>query len=329
MDASILLENLVSPITLAFLLGVVAALVRSDLEIPEPVVRILSIFLLFSIGLQGGRELANVAFAEIAGGLGVTVFIVLFLPWLAFLVARHMVGLDIRNAAGVAALYGSMSSVTFVVARSFAEAQGTPMDGFVTGLVALMELGILVALFIGRWALARSGEAGLRPPARIATIVGETLRGRSLVLLAGGLVIGAASGERNFERVEPFFVDLFRGVLVIFMIEMGMAAASRLREFLKVGPRMLAFGTLAPLLNGTLTAGLATLAGLSLGSSFVLACAAASASYIDAPAAVRATFPEANPSIYLTSSLGVTLPFMLVLGLPLLYAITAWFHALS
>lgn len=328
MDFGILLENLVSPITLAFLLGVIAALVRSDLEIPEPVVRILSIFLLFSIGLQGGRELANVAFGEIAGGLGLTVFIVLFIPLLAFLIARHLVGLDIRNAAGVAALYGSMSSVTFVVARSFAETQGTPMDGFVTGLVALMELGILVALFIGRWALARSGEDGTRKPARTVTIIGETLRGRSLVLLVGGLVIGAASGERNFDRVEPFFVELFGGVLVIFMIEMGMAAASRLREFLKVGPRMLAFGTLTPLFNGTLTAVLGTLVGLSLGSTFVLACAAASASYIDAPAAVRATFPEANPSIYLTSSLGVTLPFMLVIGLPVLYSITAFLHDL-
>jgi len=326
MELGILLENLVSPITLAFLLGVIAALVRSDLEIPEPVVRILSIFLLFSIGLQGGRELANVEFGEIAGAIGVTVFVIMFIPLLAFLIARHLVGLDIRNAAGVAALYGSMSSVTFVVARSFAEAQGTPMDGFVTGLVALMELGILVALFLGRWALARSGEDS-RSRASVASIIGETLRGRSLVLLVGGLVIGAASGERNFERVEPFFVDLFRGVLVIFMIEMGMAAASRLREFFKVGPRMLVFGTVAPIFNGTLTATLGTLVGLSPGSTFVLACAAASASYIDAPAAVRATFPEANPSIYLTSSLGVTLPFMLVLGLPLLYKITLFIHA--
>lgn len=290
-------------------------------------VRIISIFLLFSIGLQGGRELANVNLGDIAGAIGVTFFIVLFIPLLAFLIARYLVGLDIRNAAGVAALYGSMSSVTFVVARSFAEVQGTPMDGFVTGLVALMELGILVALFIGRWALARSGSTSGSGRGKVSAILSETLRGRSLILLVGGLIIGAASGERNFERVEPFFVDLFRGVLVIFMIEMGMAAASRLREFLKVGPRMLVFGTLTPLFNGTLTAVLATWVGLPLGSSFVLACAAASASYIDAPAAVRATFPEANPSIYLTSSLGVTLPFMLILGIPALYQITVFIQA--
>jgi hypothetical protein len=326
MDTALLLENLVSPITLAFVLGMVAALIRSDLEIPEPVIRIISIFLLFSIGLQGGRELAQVELGDIAGAIAVTAGIVLFIPLIAFLIARHVVGLDIRNAAGVAALYGSMSSVTFIVARSFAEAQGTPMDGFVTGLVALMELGILVALFYGRWALSRSGNTTGSGRGKVSAILLETLRGRSLVLLVGGLVIGAASGERNFERIEPFFVELFRGVLVIFLLEMGMAAASRLREFMRVGGRMLAFGVLVPLVNGTLVALAGTLVGLSLGSAFVLACAAASASYIDAPAAVRATFPEANPSIYLTSSVGVTLPFMLVLGIPLLYGVTAWWQ---
>jgi len=136
------------------------------------------------------------------------------------------------------------------------------------------------------------------------------------------LIIGAASGERNFERVEPFFVDLFLGVLVIFLLEMGMAAASRLREFMRVGGGMLAYGIVVPLCNGALTALAGTLVGLSLGSAFVLICAAASASYIDAPAAVRATFPEANPSIYVTSSVGVTLPFMLIVGMPLLYGVS-------
>jgi len=324
MDFSILLENLISPITLAFVLGMIASLIRSDLEIPEPVIRIISIFLLFSIGLQGGRELAAVELGEIMGAIAVTAGVVIFIPLIAFLIARHLVGLDIRNAAGVAALYGSMSSVTFIVARSFAEARGTPMDGFVTGLVALMELGILVALFYGRWALARAGSVSGSGRGKVSAILLETLRGRSLVLLVGGLVIGAASGEVNMERIEPFFVDLFRGVLVIFLLEMGMAAASRLREFLSVGARMLAFGVLVPLLNGTLVALLASVVGLPLGSAFVLACAAASASYIDAPAAVRATFPEANPSIYLTSSVGITLPFMLIVGIPLLYAVT--FH---
>lgn len=316
MDTALLLENLISPITLAFLLGITATLIRSDLEIPEPVIRIFAIFLLFSIGLQGGRELADANLAALPGALLTTALMVILLPGLSFLVARHVLKLDIRNAAGVAALYGSVSSVTFVVARAYAEGAGTPMEGYITGLVALMELGILTALFYGRLALSRS-EGGNGAP--LTAILMETLRGRGLLLLGGGLIIGAAVGETNFEKVSPFFVDLFRGVLVLFLLEMGMTAARQLREFAAVGPRMLAFGLAMPMVNGLIATGLATLAGLPLGSTFVLGAVAASASYIDAPAAVRATFPQANPSIYLTSSLGITFPFMLIAGIPIVY----------
>ncbi|MGL6208749.1 MAG: sodium-dependent bicarbonate transport family permease [Paracoccaceae bacterium] len=325
MDAAILIENLISPITLAFLLGVIATLIRSDLEIPEPVIRIFAIFLLFSIGLQGGRELANADLTALPAALITTALMVILLPGLCFLVARHVLKLDIRNAAGVAALYGSVSSVTFVVSRAYAEGAGTPMEGYITGLVALMELGILVALFYGRLALSRSeGTSG----APLHVILSETLRGRGLLLLGGGLVIGAAVGEANYTRIEPFFVDLFRGVLVLFLLEMGMTAARQLREFAAVGPRMLAFGLAMPMLNGLIATGLATAVGLPLGSAFVLGAVAASASYIDAPAAVRATFPQANPSIYLTASLGITFPFMLILGIPAVYQMALMWQTL-
>ncbi len=156
---SILIENLISPITLAFLLGIVATLIRSDLEIPEPVIRIFAIFLLFSIGLQGGRELATADLSNVFGAVLVTTAVVLLIPLISFLVARYVIRLSIVDAAGVAALYGSVSSVTFVVARAYAEGAGFPMEGYVTGLVALMELGILVALFYGRIALSRAQGA--------------------------------------------------------------------------------------------------------------------------------------------------------------------------
>ena len=315
MPIDLLIQNLVSPMTLAFLLGILATLMKSDLEIPEPVIKIFAIFLLFSIGLQGGQELAEVDLGEVVAAMAATLVLVLVVPGLAFLVARHVVGLDIKNAAGVAALYGSVSSVTFVVAQAYAKESGTPMEPYITGLVALLELGILVALFYGRLALSRSsGVSG-----GLGAILAETLRGRGLVLLGGGLTIGWAIGEPNFERIAPFFVDLFRGVLVLFLLEMGMAAAKQLRDFLKVGPRMLAFAFAMPMLNGLLGTFVATAVGLPLGSAFVMGCVAASSSYIDAPAAVRATFPDANPGIYLTSSLGLTFPFMLILGVPLVY----------
>jgi hypothetical protein len=325
MDSALLLENLVSPITLAFLLGVLATLIRSDLEIPEPVIRIFAIFLLFSIGLQGGRELVTADLGRVTGAVIVTLALILILPGLAFLTARYILRLPIPDAAGVAALYGSVSSVTFVVSRTYADTAGTPMDGVITGLVALMELGILVALFYGRLALSRANGPG---GAALSAILAETLRGRGLLLLGGGLVIGAAVGEKNFARIEPFFVDLFRGVLVLFLLEMGMTAARHLKGFASVGPRMLAFGLVMPLVNGAIGTGLATAAGLPLGSAFVLGAVAASASYIDAPAAVRATFPEANPAIYLTTSLGITFPFMMVLGIPAVYQMAVVWQSL-
>jgi hypothetical protein len=319
-----LVENLVSPITIAFLLGMVASLVRSDLEIPEPVIRIIAIYLLFSIGLQGGRELAGVDLATIASGLGVVLALIVALPLVAFLVARHVLRLSIPDATGVAALYGSVSSVTFLVARTYADTMGTPMDGYVIGLVALLELAILVALLIGRLAMSRTSEVRLP----VGQLFLETLRGRGVLLLGGGLLMGAAIGETNFERIEPFFVDLFRGVLVLFLLEMGMAAARQLRSFGAVAGRMVAFGIAAPLLFGLIATGLATLAGLSLGSAAVIGAVAASASYIDAPAAVRATFPEANPAIWLTASLGITFPFMMLAGVPLVYQFAQFWSGL-
>lgn len=326
---SILLENLISPITLAFLMGIVATLIRSDLEIPEPVIRIFAIFLLFSIGLQGGRELQTVELSNVMGAVAITAAIVLLIPLMAFLVARHVIKLSIVDAAGVAALYGSVSSVTFVVARAYAEAAGFPMEGYVTGLVALMELGILAALFYGRVALSQSAAAGgAAQKTALGAIPMETLRGRGLLLLGGGLIIGGLSGEANFSKIEPFFVDLFRGVLVLFLLEMGMTAGRQLTGFARVGGRMLAFGVVMPLINGFVVSGLATFAGLPMGSAFVLGVVAASASYIDAPAAVRATFPEANPSVYLTASLGITFPFMLILGVPMVWQMTAFWQGL-
>lgn len=325
MPAELVLQNLISPITLAFLLGIIATLIKSDLEFPEPVLKLLSIFLLFSIGLQGGRELAQVSIGDLAGPLGAALALILLLPAIAFLIARHVLRFAIPDATGVAALYGSVSSVTFLAALDYARSQGTPAEGFVTALIALMEWGILVALFIGRFALGRAAGGGAQP---LGHIVMETLRGRGLILLMGGIIIGWAIGEKNFQSVSPFFVDLFRGVLVLFILEMGMTAARRLREFAKVGMAMLAFGILVPLLYGAIGTALGTLAGLSLGGAFVLGAVAASASYIDAPAAVRASMPEANPSIYLTSSLGVTFPFNLTLGLPLVYEMASIWRAI-
>ncbi|MEN9938961.1 MAG: hypothetical protein RLZZ387_5540 [Chloroflexota bacterium] len=315
----ILRANLLSPLVLAFVLGIIATLAKSDVEIPEPIIKGIGVYLLFSIGIRGGVDLASVRLSEfVLPGL-ITLGLAVAIPTWCYLTLRWLGRFDVANAAAIAAHYGSVSSVTFVASISLLEQLKQPYEGFIPTLAALMEWGIIVALFIGRWRLGGGTSLG--------HVLRDTLTGRSVILLMGGLAIGVIIGEQGYAPIEPVFGDLFRGLLVIFVLEMGMVAARQLREFAKVGTFMLAFGTVMPLVNGVVGVTLGTLAGLSVGGAFALGAIAASASYIDAPAAVRATIPQANPSIYLTSSLGITLPFNLVVGLPLYYEYARWLSA--
>lgn len=320
----ILRTSLLSPLVLAFLVGMAATLIRSELEFPQQVLNAISIYLVFSIALQGGTELAVAGFNNIAAPALATLALVLFVPAACYLLARRFIRLDIPNAAGIAALYGSVSSVTFFASLTLAEKLNNPAEPYLPVLVSLMEWGILVALFIARWRM-RVDQAKASVPLR--EIVVDTLRGRSVILLLGGLFIGYLIGPEGFKPIKPVFQDAFRGILTLFLLEMGMVAARQLREFFRLGPRLLVFGIGMPIFNGVLGICVGTLAGLSVGGSFVLGAITASASYIDAPAAVRATLPQANPSIYLTSSLGITFPFNLLLGLPLYFNIATWLHS--
>jgi uncharacterized protein len=317
--AEILRTNLLSPLVLAFLLGMVATLVKSDVEFPEPIYKFMALYLLLSIGINGGVELAGTSFAEFVWPATAAIFLAVATPVWCYLILRRVGRFDVSNAAGIAAHYGSVSSVTFIASVSLMETVGQGVEGFVPTLAALMEWGIVVALFLGRLGL-KNKQTGL------GTVVRDTLTGRSVVLLMGGLLIGLIIGEEGYTRIEPVFGDLFRGVLVLFLLEMGMVAARQLRGFAKVGTFMVGFGIVMPLIHGIVGVTLGTLAGLSVGGSFVLGALAASSSYIDAPAAVRATLPQANPSIYLTSSLGITLPFNLLIGLPLYYEYARRLH---
>jgi hypothetical protein len=282
-------------------------LIKSELEFPQPVLNAISIYLVFSIALKGGTELSAVGFGAIWQPVLATLALVVFVPSACYVLARRFIGLDIPNAA----LYGSASSVTFLAALSLADRLGDPAEPFMPALVSLMEWGILVALFIARWRMRRSQSSAIVP---IREIVIDTLRGRSVILLLGGLFIGYVVGEPGFKPIKPFFEDAFRGVLTLFLLEMGMVAARQLREFFRLGLRLLAFGIGMPIVNGVL--------------GVVLGAITASASYIDAPAAVRAALPQANPSIYLTSSLGITFPFNLLIGLPVYYQLASWLHGL-
>lgn len=322
--ANIVRVSLLSPLVLAFVLGILAKLVKSELEFPEQVLKAISIYLLFSIGIKGGTELAGTSWTEVYKPALAALAVAVAIPTWSYILLRKAGRFDVSNAAGIAAHYGSVSSVTFIASLSFAKAMNTPAEGFMPVMASLMEWGIIAALFIGRWRIRK--EEGVEGVS-IGEIMIDTLRGRSVVLLLGGLTMGYIIGETGFKPIKPFFEDLFRGVLVLYLLEMGMVAARQLRDFFKVGPFMVAFGIIMPIVHGVLGATLGTLAGLSLGGSFVFGAICASASYIDAPATVRATFPKANPSIYLTSSLAITFPFNLIVGLPIYYEYTKWLHS--
>ena len=315
----LLLTNLLQPIVLAFLLGTLAGAVKSELERPEAVVKLLAIYLLFSLGLTGGRELAKADLAAVWPLLGITLLMTFGIPSLAYVVTRRLGGMDISNAA-IAAHYGSVSSATFFASMSFATAMGTPAEGYMAAMVAIMEFGVIYSLALARVAMGRARGEG--PQA--ADLFLSVIRGRGILLLMGGMLIGYIASDRQWQQISPFYDGLFRGMLMLFLLEMGITAARQIKAFRQAGVFMTGFGVIMPVLHGLIGVTLAHLAGLSVGGAFVFGAICASASFIDAPAACRASLPEANPGIYLTSSLGVTLPFNLLLGLPLYYQYAVW-----
>lgn len=313
-----LASNLLSPIILAFALGVVAALVRSDLKLPAPIYNALSIYLLFAIGLKGGVQLNQTPFSEFAGPALLTLMLGLLTPITAYHVLRRLGRFDRVNASAIAAHYGSVSAVTFIVAVSFATQTGQSAEGYMPALVAVLEVpAIVVALMI---AFSGGNRAGSWRDA-----LHEVLAGRSVILLVGGLLIGLAVGPTGFAPVEPFFQSGFQGALTLFLLEMGIVAARRLGDLRKVGLFLVGFGIVVPILHGMVAVWLGGIAGLSPAGSAVLGAMVSSASYIAAPAAVRIALPEANPTYYLTASLGITFPFNVTLGIPLYYTFASWF----
>jgi hypothetical protein len=318
----LLLSNLLQPIVLAFLLGAIAGFVKSELELPEAVIKLLAIYLLFSLGLTGGRELAQAEMGAVLPLIGVTLFMTFAIPSAVYLVTRRLGGFDISNAAALAAHYGSVSTATFFASMAFATAMGTPAEGYMAAMVALMEFGVIYSLAIARIAMGRSAGGGRG--VQVGELFMSVIRGRGILLLLGGMTIGFLATERQWHQIQPFYEGLFRGMLMLFLLEMGITAARQIRAFREVGAFMVGFGVVMPIVNGLVGVALGHAIGLSVGGAFVFGAICASASFIDAPAACRASLPEASPGIYLTSSLGVTLPFNLIVGLPLYYQFAVW-----
>ena len=301
--------NLTSPAVLAFALGFMAALIRSDLRFPEQVTSLLSTYLLLAIGIKGGAQIRDTALSDLALPLVATIAIGIVTPFVAYAGARLWVGLDSVNAAAIAAHYGSVSAVTFTAAETFANNSHNIEEGFMAALVAALEVpGILIALLI---AMRKSSNMSIGHSMR------EVLTGRSVMLLVGGILIGVIASESTTTMVEPLFKTLFPGVLVLFLLDLGTLAGQRLLTSRGISLKLVGFAIVAPLVFGTLGVAVGTAIDMSVGGAMVLGAMAASASYIAAPAAVRVGLPNADVGLSLTAALGITFPFNLIIGIPL------------
>lgn len=314
-------QNLLSPMVLFFVLGLLAALARSDLSIPEAVAKLLALYLMMSIGFRGGAEVGHYGLsatlgATIAAGIGLSFATPVLAFWLLRLVSR----LGTVDAAAVAAHYGSISAVTLVAVTGVLTQMGVPFEGYLIAVAAAMETPAILSALL----LARRGGGGSTGQ-KTSDLVREIGLNGSVVMLLGAFAIGAITGARGMSMLKPFLVDPFAGFLCLFLLDMGLVAGRGLKPGLKhLSGGLVAFAVFMPLIGAGVAALLAMAIGLSPGGTAVFMTLAASASYIAVPAALRLALPEANPAISLTLSLGVTFPFNLVLGIPLYVAAATW-----
>lgn len=309
------LANLTSPPVLAFALGLLATALKANLRLPEPVYQAITIYLLLGIGIKGGVALSQADPSALLWPLVGSLALGVLIPVLAFYILKVLGKFSIADRGALAAHYGSTSLVTFTAALVFFESIRVPVEGFVATLLAVLEIpGIIVGLLLAT--RSRADSKGVKESLL------EVVQGKSIILLVGGLAIGAITGVSGFSRIEPFFGGLFTGVLTLFLLELGIVAGRRLPDLKRAGFGLVIFGIAFPILAGSLGVLVGQLSHLGVGGSAVLGVLCASASYIAAPAAVRLALPDASPGIYLTASLGITFPFNLTLGIPLMYAIS-------
>jgi hypothetical protein len=301
------------PVILFFALGVLARLAKSDLRLPEALYETLSIYLLLAIGLKGGAQIAVQPLATLWPVALAAVALSALVPLVLFPVLRTLVRLGPADAASIAAHYGSVSVVTFAVAQSVLQRAGIEPEAYLAMLVALMEApGIVVGVVLARRAMAGGAVA-----AGWGTLLHEVLFGKAVVLLLGGIAIGWIAGPQALAPIDPLFTGLFKGVLALFLLELGLVAGGRLQDLKRAGPRLVAFGLVAPPLLAIAGGSVGLLLGLSAAGVATLATLAASASYIAAPTAMRIAVPQANPSLSIGLALGVTFPFNVLVGIPL------------
>lgn len=322
-----MVDSLLEPAVLFFVMGVLAGILKSELRIPEAVYELLSIYLLLGIGLKGGLQLAKAHFESLIWPVIGTIFLGVAIPVIAYFILRRLGSLKRPDAAAIAAHYGSTSAVTFAVVLSFLDRSNVKYEDFMTLLLTMLEIpAIGVAILIARVRIpASTGPV----KSKRGSLFHEIFLGKSIYLLLGGLVIGFASGPQRMGAISVLFIDLQKGFLALFLLEMGLLTSRRLADLRQLGPFLVGFGIVMPLISATLGSFIGLATGLSIGGTAVLATLAASASYIAAPAAMRIAIPEANPTLYLTAALGITFPFNVVFGIPIYYWLSQVVHSLG
>ncbi len=322
MDLSLVALNLLNPPVLAFFMGMLAVFLKSDLEIPAPIPKLFSLYLLFAIGFKGGVELSKSGIdQQVALTILAAMLMSMLVPLYTFFILR--IKLDSYNAAAIAATYGSISAVTFITATSFLKELGIDFDGYMVAALALMESpAIIVGLILVSVFGGEEKREIVWPE-----VLQEAFLNSSVFLLIGSLIMGILTGEHGWEVMSPFTQDLFYGVLTFFLLDMGLVAASRIKDLQEAGVFLIGFAILIPIVNAAIALLLAKLIGMPKGDALLFSVLCASASYIAVPAAMRLTVPEANPSLYISTALAVTFPFNIIVGIPMyLYGINMFWR---
>ncbi len=322
MEFQILFSNITNPVLLFFVLGLIAAYLKSDLEIPANSTKFISLYLLFAIGFKGGQELTHNGFtSEIVYSILFGLALASLIPVYTFFILKRR--LSISDAAAVAAAYGSVSAVTFVAADSFLEMQNVDSGGHMVAVMALMESpAIIVGLILMK---LFNQDKRAKDKVNIKSAIHHSFTNGSVLMIIGSLIIGIVADAKQAEGIKPFTTDIFKGFLAIFLLEMGMVTARRFSAFIKYGWFVTLFAILIPAINGSLAAYFSHFFIFSPGNRFMFAILAASASYIAVPAAMKHAAPKADPGLYLPMALGVTFPFNITIGMPIYFMIVNYF----
>ena len=316
MSFELILSNLSNPTLLFFLFGILAIILKSDLEIPQQSVKFISIYLLFSIGFKGGQELQHSEEErQLVRAILFGITIAAVIPLYCFFILRKRLG--VSNAGAVAASYGSVSAITFITGVSFLEFHGESFNSHMVAVMAMMELPAIIVAFI----LISLYEDAATKTQSFGSIMRHSITNGSVLMLLGSLVIGLISDSKQAEGIKPFTTDIFKGFLALFLLEVGMVTAKRFSTFRAYGLYAFLFGILAPLFNGCVVAFLSQFIVEQAGDRFIFATLAASASYIAVPAAMRLAAPKADPGLYIPMAIGVTFPFNITVGMPIYHSI--------